>query len=164
MRSKLLVAVTALCLLSLAVDALAKSAASSKSAVGSWKLNLQKSSFTNMTAPKFEHLAVTADAPAALNWHLNGMSSNGVSYVSSYNGPIDGKYHPLVSSQSAGARIAYTRTVAGGVSWTMKDNKEAVIEAGIAELSPDGKTLTLKGSTQGPTGKGSFVSVFDRER
>jgi len=134
---------------------------SGKSAVGTWKLDTSKSSYSNLPAPKFEQLVITADEPKALKWTLNGASTDGKTFNSSYDGPIDSQYHPVVSSQGNDT-VAYTRTPDGGVQWTVKDNSGTVIEAGSSQLSADGNTLTLKGTLSGPNGKGNFVSVFTK--
>jgi hypothetical protein len=155
--SRILVA--GLCLLTLAVvDA---SAASGRSAVGTWKLNVAQSSYGKTPAPKVELLVVAVDKPDALQWKLTGASADGKTYFSSYDGAVDSKFHPMVSSE-AGGTVAYTRTPDGGVKWIVKDKNGNVIETGASQLSPNGDTLTLKGAVQGPNGKENFVSVFQR--
>jgi hypothetical protein len=136
------------------------SAATGKSAVGTWKLDAAKSSFGSMSAPKFEQLVVATDSSSSLKWTMNGASSDGKTYTSSFDGPTDGKEHSFMSSQG-GSTIAYTR-IPGGVKWTVKDTNGAVIETGSSHLSADGDTLTLRGTTQGPSGKSDFVSVFTK--
>jgi hypothetical protein len=136
------------------------SAATDRSAVGTWKLDVAKSSYGNMPAPKFEKLVVTTDKPEAIKWVLTGASSDGKTYISMYDGPVDGKDRPYGKSP-AGNNITYTRS-SSGLDWVVKDKTGAVIEAGSGQLSPDGNKLTLKGTTQGSSGKGTFVSVFER--
>lgn len=149
-----------LCLL--LFTAVAVATASSRSTTGTWKLNLAKSSYGKMPAPKFEQLVVTTDQPNAVAWKLTGASADGKTYISMYNGPIDGNYHPMTSSET-GDTVAYTRT-SSGIKWVTKDKKGTVISQGINELSADGKTLVIKGTAQGPSGWESFVSVFEREQ
>jgi hypothetical protein len=147
-----------LCLVAFA--ALDAGAATSRSAVGTWKLNVSRSSYGNMPAPRYEKLVITTDKPEAVKWMLTGASADGKTYISMYEGPVDGKDRPYGNSQ-AGNRIAYTRT-ASGLDWVVKNKSGAVIETGSGLLSPDGSTLTLKGTTQGPSGKANFLSVFER--
>jgi len=150
---------TLICWLTLC--AVAGFAATERSAVGTWKLDPAKSSYANMPAPKYEQLVVKTDEPGALKWTLLGAASNGVSYTSSYDGPVDGQYHPIASSEAADT-IAYTRMANGGVKWTMKDKAGKVMETGSSHLSADGTTLTVKGTVEGLKGKSDFVSVFTR--
>jgi hypothetical protein len=147
----------ALCLTLTAVDAVA---ASSRTAVGTWTLDVAKSSYEAIAAPKYEKLVVMTDKTDAVKWLLTGASSDGKTYVSSYDGPIDGKDRPYGNSQ-VGNTIAYTRA-GSGVSWVVKNKGGAVIETGTSQLSVDGNLLTLKGTIQQPSGKANFVSVFER--
>jgi hypothetical protein len=147
-----------LCLLALA--SVYASAATSRSAVGTWKLDVSKSSYGKMPAPKFEKLVVTTDKPDAVKWILTGASADGKTYISMYDGPVDGKDRPFGNS-GVGNNIAYTR-IASGVGWIVKSKSGAVIETGSSQLSADGNMLTLTGTTQGADGKANFVSVFQR--
>jgi hypothetical protein len=161
MNRKFAVLMAGLVVLALAaVNAAARVEASAKSSVGTWKLDVSRSSFQNTSAPKFEQLVITADTPELLKWSLKGVEADGKSYFSSYDGPTDGKDHRLMSNEAASV-IAYTRT-ANGLNWVIKDKNGAVIETAGGQLSPDGNTLILKGTTEGPKGKSSFVSVFTR--
>lgn len=163
LRSKVnAIVLLSLCLLLVTgIGVVANAAAASNSAVGVWKLDAQKSSYGNMPAPKFEQLTVTKDEPGALKWNMKGVTAQGKTYFSSYDGPIDGKDHPMLSNEE-GSGIAYTRMSASSVQWTMKNKSGAVIETATGMLSPDGNTLTIKGTTQGPSGKVNFISVFQR--
>jgi hypothetical protein len=128
--------------------------------VGTWKLDVSKSSYGNMPAPKFEKLVVTTDKFDAVKWILTGASADGKTYISMYDGPVDGNDRPFGNS-GVGNNIAYTRA-ASGLEWVVKNRSGAIIETGSGLLSPDGNTLTLKGTTQGPKGMADFVSVFER--
>lgn len=135
-----------LCLLGFA--AVNASAASSRSAVGIWKLDVSKSSYGNMPAPKLEKLVVTTDTPDAVKWILTGASADGKTYVSLYDGPIDGKDRPFGNS-AAGNNIAYTRT-ASGLDWVVKNKSGAVIETGSGQLFTRWEYADLEGNHAGP--------------
>ncbi len=100
------------------------------------------------------------DEPAAIKWLLTGAAADGKSYVLTYDGPVDGKARPYGNSQ-IGNTITYTRS-GGALAWTVKDKSGAVVEIGTGQVSADGNTLTLKGTTQQASGKANYVSVFDR--
>lgn len=150
--------ITGLCLLTLAV--IVAEAETSRTAQGTWKLDVSKSSYEKMQAPKYEKLVVMTDKPDAIKWLLTGAAADGKSYVLSYDGPVDGQARPFGNSE-IGNTIAYTRS-AGGLGWTVKDKSGAVLETGISQLSADGNKLILKGTTQQPSGKANYLSVFDR--
>ena len=136
-------------------------ARANQSAVGTWKLDVKKSSYTNIPAPAFEQLVVTTDQPDALKWSMVGSEGHGKTYSSSYDGPIDSKDHPMTSSE-ASSTIAYTRTASGGVRWVVKDKTGATVETATGQLSPDGRTLTIKGTTTTAQGQAHFISIFDK--
>ncbi len=86
-----------------AVLLLTVAAAADKTSVGTWKLNLKKSSFGTLSAPTFEQLVVTTDTPNELKWNIKGVGPDGKSYISSYSGPIDGREHPSMTGQGGGS-------------------------------------------------------------
>ena len=156
-RRIIAIVIGTLCLTILAFSA---GAATAKSAVGTWKLNVAKSSYENIPAPKGEKLMVMTDKPDAIKWLLTGASADGKTYISSYEGPVDNKARPYGNS-AVGNTIAYMRSPSG-LEWTVKDKNGAVIETGVGHVSEDGNTLTIKGTVATANGKGNFVSVFDR--
>ena len=155
------VARVAVCLLLvMAASAFAADANSGKSAVGNWMLNPAKSHFQNMPAPKMERLRVPKDDEAGLKWSLTGADADGKGYHQEYEGPTDGSYHPIKGAENP-KTVAYTR--ANSVtSWMIKDEMGAIIETGSGSVSPDGRTLTLKGTRKTAQGESQFTSVYDR--
>jgi len=131
-----------------------------QSAVGTWQLDVSKSSSGTMPVPSFEKLVITTDDGDTYKWSLIGAEGHGVTFSKSYDGPIDGNDHPMTSSES-GSVIAYTRTASGGLRWVVKDSGGTVIETASRWVSPDGKTMTVKG-TANFSGGAAFISVFDK--
>jgi len=101
-------ALTLLGMLLLVMIALRAVAAEENSAVGTWKLNLRRSTFTNMPVPMAEMLMVSTDTETALKWSLTEAAADGKSYHQSFDGAIDGKYHTMTGSRM-GSTIAFTR-------------------------------------------------------
>ncbi len=159
-RIALMVGTVAWLLLAVAASAFAADANSSNSAVGNWILNPTKSHFENMPAPKLERLRILKDDPKALSWTMSGFDVDGKAFHEFYDGPTDGAYHPIVGSSNA-ANVAYTRNNSV-ISWVTKDKDGAIVETGSGSLSPDGRTLTLKGTVKTPQGEANFTSVYDR--
>lgn len=158
---KLALPIASLCLLTLIpLIAFAGTTTAGKSAVGTWRLDLAKSAFSNTTAPKFEQLVVNTDDADQLKWNIKGIMPDGRSYIESYEGPIDGKDHKIMAI-NGGVTAAYTRN-ASGVQWVTKDGSGTVVESGSAQLSADGNMLVLKGTMTGPKGKANFVAVYHR--
>ena len=160
-RTQFAITVTALCVVSLAgMGFFSRAQAAAKSPMGTWKLNLQKSSFGSLAVPKFEQLVISSETVDSVQWNLKGIGPDGKSYISSYDGPIDGKDHPMHSSGGS-TTVAYTRTVTG-VSWVVKSKDGTVVETASSQLSPDGNTLTITGTTHSVKGPAKFISVFNR--
>jgi hypothetical protein len=65
------------------------------------------------------------------------------------------------AGRCSGGTIAYTR-VATGVQWVIKSSNGSVLETASGQISPEGKTLTIRGTMQGSNGKVNFVSVYNR--
>lgn len=132
-----------------------------QSAVGTWQLDVTKSSSGKMMpAPSFEQLVITIDDGDSYKWSLIGTEGHGVTFSKSYDGPIDGQDHPMTSSEG-GSVIAYTRTPPGGLRWVVKDSGGTVIERASRWVSPDGKTMTIKG-TANFSGGAAYISVFNK--
>ncbi len=148
----------ALLLILCAVAAFAESPG--RSAVGTWRLDLSKSSYGKAPAPKFEQMTIATDAPTALKWTISGATADGKAFTVGYDGPIDGQFHPVMSND--GTTVAYQREPDGHLSWTVKDKDGNVIETATGHLSPDGNTLTLTGTRSSQRGSTEFVSVFTR--
>jgi hypothetical protein len=159
MSRRILTASVVASLLALCVVAFA--ASPGNSAVGTWKLDTSKSSYGTMPAPKFEQLVVTTDSSDALAWKLTGAMADGKTFTVSFDGPIDGQYHPIVGSQDD-HEIAYTRIPGGGMKWTVRTKSGYIFETGSSHLAADGNTLTRTGTVQTREGKNEFISVFTR--
>lgn len=135
--------------------------AADHSAAGTWKLNPQKSSFGSQPAPKFEQLVVTTDNPGAVKWNIKGVMADGKSYIMSYDGPVDGAAHHMMSSMGQDS-VAYTRTPSG-LTWTVKDKEGKIVERASSQLSADGNMLTIIGVTEDAAGKNKFLAIYNRQ-
>lgn len=147
-------------LLVMAASAFAAAADSDHSAVGNWILNPTKSQFHNMPAPKLKRLRILKDDGKTLTWRTSGYGPDGRTFHEEYDGPIDGAYHALTGTETSGS-VAYTRTNSV-IHWTIKDQNGAIVETGSESLSPDGDTLTLKGTRKTPEGDATFTTGYDR--
>lgn len=58
--------------------------------VGTWKLNLAKSSWSKIPAPKEDTLVVPQDDAKGLKWTASGVSADGESFSYSFEGAADG--------------------------------------------------------------------------
>lgn len=144
-----------------AVNAIGASDTPPGSAVGTWVLDASRSTFQGLRAPKFELIVIFTDAPGALKWTRTVASSDGRTFMESYDGPIDGKVHPM-KGRDGQSTVAYVRASPSNLQWVVKDAKGSLVEKGDGQISPDGKTLTVRGLREGASGKGSFLAVYSK--
>ena len=128
---------------------------SNVSAVGAWKLNLEKS--TRPTKPKSQIVKITEDSPTVLKYIVTGVDATGKPIHETYAGAPDGQPHPFVGSATVTA-AAYTRT--GNTvhaTFTLKNGGTTTQDITIAD---DGSTITI----QVTSGDKSWTDVYDRVR
>lgn len=80
--------------------------------VGTWKLNLAKSSWGKIPAPKEDTLVVTEDDAKGLKWTASSVSADGESFSYSFEGAADGREYPMKSPNNEavmGLTRAYSR-------------------------------------------------------
>src|SRR4051812_22120070 len=95
--------------------------AADDSAVGTWKLNVQKSQFGKMPAPKSATLKIFVDTPQMLKWSYTMVGADGKAVTESYAGAPDGKQHPVTGSPQTKSGAFTRKGDAVEVAWVMKD-------------------------------------------
>ena len=129
---------------------------SKDNAVGTWKLDLQKT--TSPTKPKSMTLRVTEDSPAAIKYSATQVGADGKAAHVSYEGVPDGKPYP-VNGSATYSTAAYTHpngdTHKAEATLTTKDGNTVTQDI---TLSDDGKTMTI----QNKSGDKSWTDVYNR--
>jgi len=116
-----------------------------KSLVGTWKLNLTKSAWGKIPAPKEATLVVTQDDDTGLKWTAVGVSANGEQFSYSFEGAVDGKDYPMQSPNKE-AVIGFTRAYSriGGTLHAVDKKNGEVIQTNTTAVSNDGQTITIQ--------------------
>jgi hypothetical protein len=128
--------------------------------VGTWKLNLTKSTFRPGPGPKGQ-LRIYRRSDDAEQLVSRGVGSDGKPTLVQYTARYDGSDYHMTGS-SGGDRIALKRIDALTTESIQKRDGQAAITA-VRTISKDGKTLTVV--TKGTTSKGEAIDatmVFDR--
>ena len=136
-------------------------AAAAADATGTWKLNLGKSKYTGMPAPK--DLTVTY-MPEASGWRYQarGTTATGEPISSSFTYRKDGEEikttgFPLWDTlvlEGAAADRSTGKLLRGGKP----------VGSVTRTLSTDGKTMTIRGSVMTPEGKkATYISVYEKQ-
>ena len=137
--------------------------AQSNTQVGTWKLNLAKSKYVNMQAPKSETLTVEATGDGA-KYSFEGIAADGSPIKCSFTTNYDGKDSPTSGVCTNGSDTSAIRRVdANTIEATLKKAGKVVLTV-TDVVSKDGKvsTASLKGTNeQGqPT---SGTDVWDKQ-
>ncbi|MGA2510312.1 MAG: hypothetical protein ABSG27_08765 [Candidatus Acidiferrales bacterium] len=138
--------------------------AQSNSALGTWKLNVAKSKWVNVQAPKSETRTIEAQGNGA-KYTFEGVAGDGSHFAWSFTTNYDGKDSAIsgAGAPNGGDTEALKRVDANTTTATTKKGGK-VVQTTTAVVSNDGKvtTLTSKGTNaQGqPT---SSTTVFDKQ-
>ena len=145
----------------LAILALALAAADNPLA-GVWKLNTAKSHFSHGDLPKSLVLTIEADGANGIRYSSKNLLVDGSSGGASYRAKFDGKDYAVTGTPSYDA-VAIRRTSANSFNIQMKKGGEVIVDT-IYTVTPDGKTLTRKGTAKKGTEEvNHFDEWFDRQ-
>lgn len=161
MRQTCLSAVVALGLVVvLAGTALAQS--SNPTNVGTWKLNLAKSTYAAGTAPK-SGTFTNVVAGAGVKTTSDSVAADGTAIHSEYTVIYDGKDNPITGNSRNGDVAAGTRIDANTVRFIYKKGgKVTITQTGV--VSSDGKTYTVTAKGTNTLGQTiDTVAVYDKQ-
>ena len=150
-------------MLVLAAVACAPAFAQSSPAIGTWKLNVEKSKYDPGPAPK--SLTRTLEAQGDnVKYSFDGVTAEGIGFTYSFTVAFDGKESPISGSMPGGAdAISITRTDSNNFEATLTKAGK-VIGTAKSEISKDGKvtTVTARGTNADgqPT---SSLAVYDKQ-
>ena len=137
--------------------------AQSDPAVGTWKLNLAKSKYTNAPAPK--SLTRTVEAQDnGVKVSYEGEAADGSQIAYSFTARFDGSDFAITGSGTpAGADfISLKRIKMNTTEATFRKGGGAVLIES-SEVSTDGKVATTKTKGVGANAKESALAVFDKQ-
>ena len=126
--------------------------------VGTWKLNVAKSSFSPGPGPKSQTLKIEAWGDDGLKYTADGVGPDGKPSHAEFQAKFDGKDVPFKGNPDADT-LAYKRIDANTLQATTKLKGKTTITAKVV-VSKDGKTRTVTQTgtdAQGRTVKSVFV-------
>ena len=130
-------------------------------AIGTWQLNVSKSTFTPGPAPKSETRTYSQSGPS-ITLVIKRVGADGNEMTSQATYQLDGKDYPWTGDPSFDS-LSVKQVDSNTVKFTQKKAGK-VVSTGSRTVSKDGKTLTLK--SKGTTAKGEKsenVGVFDKQ-
>ena len=160
-------AIVALLLVSLSTtSALAQtSTAQSNPLLGTWTLNVAKSSIDYAPLPRDESRTYRAAPNDRMIFSVEGTDGAGASYAYGSTAAVDGREYPMPGTG--------TRNGGDAVSWTLVDPHTVhavvmrmgdVVNRVVLSVSTDGMVLTITENGTGPDGSPTHgVRVYDRQ-
>ena len=131
------------------VLAVGASAQAADSQIGTWKLNVAKSTYSPGPAPKSSEIKIEAAGANGIKLAGHGVGADGKPTKISYTANYDGNDAAMTTGEStSGLTIALHRVDANTVETTNKRDGKTV-GTGVVVISADGKTrtYTMTGTT-----------------
>ena len=137
--------------------------AQSNPAVGSWKLNVEKSKYNPGLAPKSMMRTLEAQGEN-VKYSFEGVSAEGTGIAFSFTVAFDGKESPITGSMPGGAdAITIKRTDANNFDATLTKAGK-VVGTAKSEISKDGKVTTVIAQSTGTDGQAlTSTAVYDKQ-
>jgi flagellar basal body rod protein FlgG len=123
-----------------------------------WNMDIAKTDFGNMPAPKSVRLTLSG-TKTSRKWTQVTVGADGKSQTRSYHGAADNRYYPINGDPDA-ATFAYLKDG----SFAIKDKSGKVVQTTTYSLSADGATMTLHSTYHSPRRDETHVAVFQKER
>ena len=129
--------------------------------IGTWKLNLAKSTYAAGTAPKSVSFTVVA-AGAGIKVTCDVVSADGTAWHWGYTANYDGKDNPITGSTTNGDVTTATRVDANTTRHIFKKGATVAVSQ-TAVVSSDGKTMTITSTGTNTLGKPvNSAGVYDK--
>jgi len=145
----------------LAVTVSTASAQTADPVLGTWEMNVAKSTWTPGPAPKSETRTYTA-VPNGYKFSSKSVGGDGKPSTVTFTAMFDGKYHPLTGSTLADS-IMVKRVDANTTESTQKKG-DKVVSHGMRVVAKDGKTMTNSSTGTDAAGKPTkSMSAFDKK-
>ena len=131
--------------------------------IGTWKLNVAKSTYSPGPAPQGVTVKVEAAAGQGEKTTTDFVNADGTRTTTQYTANFDGKDSPLTGSQLGADMVSLKRIDAQTTERTDKKG-DKVVQVLARVVSQDGKTMTV--TTKGTNAQGQAVSnigVFEKQ-
>jgi hypothetical protein len=137
--------------------------AQSNPLLGTWKLNVAKSTYTPGPAPKSLTRTLSSQGEN-VKYVMEGVGGDGSAIAYSFTVAYDGKDYPVTGMMPGGAdTIAIKKVDANNYSATLKKAGK-VVGTATAVLSKDGKVTTVSSKGTGADGKPvTAVAVYEKQ-
>jgi hypothetical protein len=131
--------------------------------LGTWKLNVKKSTF-NPGPPRKSETRMVVSSPTGMKSSVKRVNGDGTTQEFEYTSNLDGKSYPITGQGPNGAdAISLNLTTPNTIQSTLTKDGKVVLTA-TSVVSPDGKVLTITAKGTDPSGKPiNSVAVYDKQ-
>jgi hypothetical protein len=133
--------------------------AQSKTAVGTWKMDMAKSDFGSEPAPKSVTVTILKDTPEMLSWRVHMIDDKGKPMSYSWKGPKDGSMHPVMQNGKEIEKQSAQTEGEGGLHRHGESPDGSTFDA-YGKMSDDGKTMSEQITAKSKDGKESNGKYF----
>lgn len=151
------------CILVLAAVACAPVFAQNNPAVGTWKLNVEKSKYHPGRAPK--SLTRTLEAQGKkVKYSFEGVDAEGTGVAYSFTVAYDNKVSPITGSMPGGADGISIKRIDANTFETTLTKAGKVVGTAKSEISRDGKVTTVTAQGTNEDGQAmTSTAVYDKQ-
>jgi hypothetical protein len=134
--------------------------AQSNPLIGTWKLNLAKSTYSPGPPPRSQTISTQAEGQG-LRFTIDTIDAQGNPAKAVLMAIDDGKSYPVTGA--SGYDATSFKTVNDSTAWIIRTNAGKVVQTLISVMSPDGKTWTVTTAGVTPNGQ-QLYNVAVREK
>jgi hypothetical protein len=131
--------------------------------VGTWKLNVAKSKYTNMAVPKTDTRTIEKDGDST-KVTVKGVSANGSPIAYGYTSKYDGKASTISGTGINGADSIVPKHVDANTVAVSETRAGKVVLTAKTVVSKDGKTMTIASKGTNAQGEAtSSMTIWDKQ-
>jgi len=132
--------------------------------LGTWKVNVEKSTYNPGTFPLKSLTSVREAAGNGVKVTNTGERSDGTAVNVTYTAKYDGSPSSVSGEGSRYDTVSIKQTDANTFTWDAKKSNGQYHSHGRIVVSPDGKTMTMRASGTDANGRPMVVTlVYDKE-
>src|ERR1700686_2594021 len=128
--------------------------------LGTWKLNVAKSKYTGVPAPKAMRRTVEAEGDS-VKCTFAGTAADGPPISYGFTVKYDGKDYPMTGNAPGGVDMIAVKRINPNTYEATQKKAGKVVANNKAEVSKDGKVTTITSKSAGDSG--GYVAVYDKE-
>ena len=132
--------------------------------LGTWKVNIAKSTYTPGPIPLKSYMMVREAAPGGVKVTITGERTDGTPINATYTAKFDGSATPVSGSGTLYDTMAIKQVDANTITYEAKNGKTKYHATGRITVSSDGKAMTTDVKGTDPDGKAMTIAlVYEKQ-